>query len=252
MERIIGLNSKTVLLPQLRELCRLCGLSSTGTKSLLFERLQFAQTNLVQHPTVISIDLGYKNFATAVVQVNECNSSVLAWTKEDLHLPETFDPRQFAQASFELASRLKGIAQQFRDPIFLIERQRHRSMGAAAIPEIIINITRLEVQLHCFLLDHFVASIDPKRVAFTFDLQSGAQKKKDAIRLVKDVIAQKALLDNKVLIPSDLVTYFEQQKKQDDLSDALLQAIAYISWNKNRGNLHKLSLFRLEGMHLAT
>jgi len=82
-------------------------------------------------------------------------------------------------------------------------------------------------------------SVRPKAVAALFDL--GKEKKKEAVTLVTQYLAK----DKTLSVPKHLKTMFLEEKKQDDLSDSLLQGLAYFMWEDNlRAEFEKIAELR--------
>jgi hypothetical protein len=83
-------------------------------------------------------------------------------------------------------------------------------------------------------------TISPARVGRYFDLTSGhyRNKKKAASDLVSSLVGIEGSdklttpLGDQLSIDASLREYFSSENKVDDLSDSLLQAIAFIEWNK--------------------
>ena len=93
-----------------------------------------------------------------------------------------------------------------------------------------MRLAILEGQLYCYLGENFkTIPVNPGSVAKYFDLPTGKEKKSAAVLLVKN------LLKSERIIPADpaMERFFLEQKKQDDLADSLLQAIASMEFRKN-------------------
>lgn len=211
---------------QLQEISALCGLSKSGTRTqLVKELLQYGQ-KIDKDPieSVFSIDLGFKNFAFCKMNMEY---EIEEWKRIDIDLPIAYDPIKYAELlyNFVQASLLPNAG---RRTIFLIERQRHRTMGRAALPETVLKVNFIEIQLHCFLLGRS-RSILPAQVSQYFELPSGHQKKHASI----DVATKLLSSDSIVKISKLHAQAFEAEKKKDDMSDALLQAKAFIDWRHN-------------------
>lgn len=143
----------------------------------------------------------------------------------NLELPEKFDPQSFTK-------QIRSFMIEEIDPLLLlkgptnclIERQRCRTMGSRAIPECILRVNFVEILLHYHLKD-YASSISPERVANYYALPKGREKKAAAVHLVTQLIE-----DGHVGIHEDLRQFFKNSRKQDDLSDSILQARAFFQW----------------------
>jgi len=115
--------------------------------------------------------------------------------------------------------------------VVLIERQRHRTHGAAALPETLLKVNMMEVQLHCFLLGKSI-SVLPEHVSKYFGLRTKTiSKKKAAVELVEELLVK----DNRLFGNENpiMLKRFKDEKKRDDMADALLQAKAFLDWRYN-------------------
>jgi hypothetical protein len=105
-----------------------------------------------------------------------------------------------------------------------------RGGGTRMIPGIVQKINMIECQLHCFLLEQQVYAVDPRMVSAYYSFRTGSKKKRDAIRLVNEFLSSP---NPPVLVGDTLCKYYQEQDKQDDLADSLLQAVAYYQWRRN-------------------
>lgn len=167
----------------LKEVALACGIASSGTKAELVERLGtellLARFGASHSPTsdaaqhgrgagqkcrILSIDMGIRNLAYAVLDVHlplktgqpgESLTSLLStkrqalaptqvslstWSRLSL-TPSSFDPPTLAIIAHDLVTKhfLAG-----KPSIILIERQRHRSGGGAAVLEWTLRVNMLE------------------------------------------------------------------------------------------------------------
>ena len=212
------------------------GLSPSGVKAEMALRLaSVANTDPSQFDgelrhlrpvpvrSIVSMDLGLKNFAFAHLDLTSVGH-VREWRRIEVHSPSPYHPAPFAAVGVALAARLPAA------DLYLIEAQRHRSGGAATVIEHAIKLRLLEVLLHAQLLGR-AASVQPKRVAGLFELPEGRGKKKDAVVRARTIIAD-SMREGMLSFAPEAKNAFEEETKRDDMSDALLQALAVIRWRK--------------------
>lgn len=235
------------LVIQLKNLCRSVGVSPSGTKTELIGRLR-AQLEIPfpDRPwSIISLDIGLLNFAKVKLDISDIASqpTLTEWTK--ITLDERLVGGQIREAAIAMRALCQSLTNEMgnnndsdKGTVYLIEKQTFRGGGIRMIPGIVQKIKTIETQLHCFLVDHNVVSIDPKMVASLFSLQAG-RKKQDAVRLADKLIADSTLTGITLppIVPDSSRHYYQNHSKRDDLADALLQALAYHQW---RLNLEKL------------
>src|SRR5258708_37290999 len=109
------------LLADLKRICVECGISSgSKPKNKLVEHITGHLKNTKQLGRIISIDLGYKNFAIADIGVKE--RTLLEWKKLSIDIPSPFCPKSLARnLCFTFENIKKGLS---NDTIILVERQR--------------------------------------------------------------------------------------------------------------------------------
>ncbi|KAK4242210.1 mitochondrial resolvase Ydc2 [Achaetomium macrosporum] len=323
----------------LQALCASCGLKKSGTKAALVQRLALAAKHFQPLPPntrILSIDLGLKNFAFGLLspaappqpaqqqQQPPTHSSPLlispvhlhAWHRLDLTLPsrspdktkgevieEDFSPTTLSALTVDL---VKSHLLPLQATHVLIERQRFRTGGGAAIFEWTLRVNTLEAMLHAVfaalrgsgngvgdgngngLTPVVVDSVLPRRVAgFLFPdglmpppevagvgSVTGTGKGKGAngtYQLLKrgkvDVLGT-WLREGKMVVPAtgqarEMAGLFlegleargqrkrgrkskEEKKavdelltKMDDLSDAVLQGVVWLQWQRNLERLVK-------------
>ncbi|KAK4040311.1 mitochondrial resolvase Ydc2 [Parachaetomium inaequale] len=181
----------------LKTLCSSCGLSKTGPKRVLVQRLRHAARHfqpVSPSARILSIDLGLKNFAFTLLtpapqprkqqppqptpNSNNDNSPLTspirlhAWHRLDLTQPsiQPLKPTKYAPTSHQeeekqeeeeeedpysppalaalTTSLIKTHLLPLRPTHVLIERQRFRTGGAAAIFEWTLRVNSLEAMLH--------------------------------------------------------------------------------------------------------
>lgn len=228
---------------ELREISIKCGLPSTVSRARQLEALKsFYTEEVCKFPVVncgpiLSMDLGLCNLAACeleqVIEGEHMDSKqpryrILNWNKFDLNLPEIYNPLRYAETVKEFVE--KDLLSSFKGKHVFIERQRHRSGSNSAVLEIIMRLAILEAQLHCFLYGKFesIVPVNPGSIARYFDLPTGKEKKSAAVLIAKDLLQKE-----RVLAPENLKAFFLGQKKQDDLADSLLQAVASMEFRRN-------------------
>lgn len=203
-------------LKDLRDIANSCGISKTGSKSCIADKLCALDVN-ANSQRVLSIDLGTKNLAlcqmTSKFQVERLQLF-------DLGLPDSYDPKSFAHNINDFVQiNLMNTAH----PV-LIERQRHRTGGNRAIPETILRVNFVEVLLHSYLLTRAI-SVHPQRVALHFSHPEGRLKKEASVNLVKTMTESAT-----IHMQNDVWDSFISSSKKDDLADSILQATAFFQW----------------------
>jgi hypothetical protein len=218
---------------QLRDRLKNCGVEVSGTKRQLAARLTQAAT--AQRPlertkakTLLSIDMGLQNLAYAHVEV--VSGRVFHWARVAVGLPKTYN------ASTSVGAVRAFVQSLPKADVYAIEEQRHRTGGGAMMAEIVFQLNVLEAQVHCLLWPN-TFGVKPDRVARLMDLPKGAKKKEAAVKIVKGLLheqpsSMEQTLTTLPIVPPALVEMFEKEKKRDDLSDCLLQALAVLHWNK--------------------
>lgn len=236
---------------ELRAVSVKCGLPSTVSRARQLEALksfydeEVSKFSLNSGP-ILSMDLGLCNLAVCEIEPVEEKDlmgrapiyRILNWNKFDLKLPEIYNPLRYSETVKLFVEN--DLLSSYRGKHVFIERQRHRSGSNSAVLEIIMRLAILEAQLHCFLSGKFesIVPVNPGSVAKFFDLPTGKDKKSAAVSVVKDFIK-----NERVLVPSALKTFFLGQRKQDDLADSLLQAVASLEFRRNcRNFIEKLNL----------
>lgn len=170
-------------LRQLRDLALLCGRNTTGTKPVLHADLQTAKATAGNQPAgcrILSIDMGVRNLAYCLLQVGqgEVVPKLVAWERlslvDDDDKPEaeaeehsTDAPSSPSSCPYSPPVMAAVAARLVRDRLLplapshiLIERQRFRSGGAAAVLEWTVRVNSLEAMLHGIFAARQLAEYD--------------------------------------------------------------------------------------------
>lgn len=121
-----------------------------------------------------------------------------------------------------------------------MEEQSHRTVGGSGFLGISLGLRILEAMTFGVLRSRSscVYSIRPMRVSNYFRIGSShgrtLNKKCNATHLVLQMLLEgKATpFGNTVTASDELLDYYRHQKKKDDLSDTLLQALALLDWSQ--------------------
>ena len=231
-----------------------CKLSVTPTNSLLIGKPTLANWR--------RIDLTEKNSHSLVDRVTDI--------KPDKHdAPTTvsiqsFEPYDMAHQAYNFVKSCLDM----RPTHILIERQRFRSGGHSAVQEWSLRVGMLEAMLHATfrtmqsegsLPGLTVESVLPMRVnKFWFrDLEvpsTGSLAKQAKIELVQQILRKKDKVTAELTLDPSLIdavvsfttkTVKNRTKKLgqsgkvklDDMSDSLLQGLAWLHWQRNRSIL---------------
>lgn len=166
--------------------------------------------------SIVSIDLGFKNFA--YVHMNR-DFVILDWHK--LSFPSVIAAN--LQQTYE---NILGIRQCLPTAdVYVIEQAsaipNHGASFNTGIP-----LRILEALLYCVLQPQKVVSMNARTVQSYFNLSKGRHKKADAVKKVLDLINGQSLYHN-VTFTSQQIAEFVNNRKKDDLSDCLLQALTF-------------------------
>ncbi|KAI1373809.1 Ydc2-catalyt-domain-containing protein [Hypoxylon crocopeplum] len=309
---------------QLKQLAFLCGVKSSGRKSELVERLATVANSRPTEPSskqgqlILSVDLGIRNLgysllspAAPLLAPGHLSSAddlrrpprihLHAWQRRELveqSADGRNDPEQFSPASLAIATDrlVRRDLLPLKPTHLLIERQRWRSGGAAAIQEWTLRVNTLEAMLHASLrtlreLGHWngeIMSVPPDRVTRFWpspplasgeaapktrtrrpakavvakvgkEAKSQQNSKKHKIGVLANWLLQKD--GNEVVLPAnrdteDAIKHFRTRlagvrrsrltddlvrdvgpRKLDDLTDSLLQGVAWLKWEENKESL---------------
>jgi cruciform cutting endonuclease 1 len=297
----------------LRQLLNSIGSKQSGTKAQLAERLGRDLTipkltvsghsaSSIITPRILSIDMGIKNLAYCLTTADLPKSGdydgldiakprlhVSAWERvgaienmdqvvlDGLEDNDLYSPAALAPVALRL---VRSVFLPLQPTVILIERQRFRSGGAAAVQEWTLRVNTLEAMLWAVLgamREHSaivkvppVYSVSPSQVAAFWVPGERKVQKRDKINIVKgwlsgnekcrelDIDLDKNLAASADLFfsgrdktPNRSAGVVNSRVKLDDLADSLLQAAAWVVWEFNRRRLQSLSVEEMGGK-LAT
>lgn len=188
-------------------------------------------------------------------------------------LKESFDPTAYAERAYALVSR---ILDEHRPTHVLIERQRFRSGGGPAVQEWTLRVGMFEFMLYSTLHtlkaqgvhSSVVVPVLPPMVNryWISEIEKGGNKtdvkptsaamKRYKINHVKAVLESREAVGRRLDFSSqasDLASAFLSKvnggqrtsasksiPKLDDLSDCLLQGLAWVAWHENRQRLRAM------------
>ncbi|KIW10197.1 hypothetical protein PV08_11158 [Exophiala spinifera] len=301
---------EALTLEKLHRLAVTIGSPCSGTKAIRVDGIRNAVKNRQRYNegqlSLLSIDMGIRNLAYAhfiATKAQAAKPTLQAWNRLSVSKPaegftngsppsdgvqqgdmraatsplldstikESFEPDEFARHSYIL---IKHMLQTYKPDVVLIERQRFRSGGRAAVPEWTIRVGVFEGMLYAVLrtlverdkLKLDVQPMLPTRVNRYWlegpDSTVGPSKKRATGREVKSAkidIVGRILEDRSQASKVDVSTAlrpFAQQfvsvwkkevrgkkghgneiSKLDDLADCFLQGLAWIHWQNNRQRL---------------
>lgn len=295
--------SKSPTVSQLQKVAQACGVSSNGTKRVVTDRIVASLASprvLSANDRILSIDMGLRNFAFCLLtpaasshqgQGLEPKGSVVASLGSSEGATEARKPPpltlqdwkvlDLAESSVDIKNNqaLSPVAVDLINrhllPLnpthILIEQQRYRSAGAAAVQEWTLRVNALEAMLHAILTamrslgvwNGEVTAVDPKKAApFFFDevrRVPSKQLKKMKIDLLGEWISTR---DAKCLdlgsphvtkLAASFIEHWKPVKgirrgklkaaegngeknfrKLDDLTDCIIQGAAWASWQQTR------------------
>jgi cruciform cutting endonuclease 1 len=318
-----GFPLNTLKNPVLQNLALHCGTPVGGTKDGLVQGIQDGLNGISPRPfKLISIDMGIRNLAYCCISAQGTGSlQISAWQRLDLagktHVDlasseataagiesewtgppqnneaKSFDPLPTSSRAYDLITK---ITTQHKPTNLIIERQRFRSGGAAAVTEWTLRVGTFEYALHATL--HTLKKLGKHEIAVESTLPANVNRywiarqeaqadettaklkpTGSAMKAWKIALVQQMLRDNRYQemdfkfqdqaeeLKNEILRLGQRQGRQkggtitskslpklDDVSDALLQGLAWISWQENRRKLHAIlrSLEEGRGPSLAS
>ena len=210
--------------------------------------------------SLVSIDIGLSN--AAYVHVDRAKR-ILDWKRISVPVPRPYSPMSCKKSVQQVVSDLPNAPLY----IIELQSHRASRLDPAMFP-FVLHLRIVEAMFHCLLQDKLVVDMNPLITARYFGLPTGARKKKAAVDLISfmiqksenmqffeqspDAFFEKAtsmkgsketvrsilatssmkghMLDKKwqADVPDNILEYFISEKKRDDLSDCLLQALAFL------------------------
>jgi len=234
---------------ELREISSRCGVSISGTKSLLCDRIVSSLETVppILPKSLLSIDMGVRNFAMCLLVPTTKGISVKKWQRIEIvekDAPSTiFEPLQLSGLAYQICKKLVSM----RPEYVLIERQRHRSGGASAILEWTLRVNTFEAMIHAILhtlvqeskWSGSIESVHPKRVS-DYWIRNRAEKltsrelKVQKIGIVSEMVNKRSSKIHFEGCAQETVQVFvgRPKGKVDDIADSFLQGITWIRWQQ--------------------
>ena len=245
--------------------------ASGGTKPHLAERLtQELQTPLLRPlpnntpHRILSIDMGIRNLALCLLsippsqppQISDWNRVTVS-QKPDSSTIESFEPLEYAQKAYSL---MHSALQSYRPHTILIERQRYRSAGGAAIQEWTVRVNMLESMFHATLHtlaqtcghDIVVRSVSPRRITGFWLADVDEKMNVRETKMAKVACAERIVRGEESLDEGGMVEFVGEARmvaegfnrgkrgdrsKFDDLADSMLQGLGWWKWHVNRARM---------------
>ena len=183
---------------------------------------------------LISIDPGLKNLAFCVVT---STVHIVSWKRVNLFERDnvlTYSPKTYSMAVRMAFTTMAAAARRVeaRQVTVIIERQPTKVRFQSNVHHRVIAV---EAMLHALAVESGFECEEyaPQIVSRLFKLRGERSKKKASSSLVEQL-----LQSDECLISSEggLIEAFENSVKKDDLSDCLLQALAYLAQHdKHKG-----------------
>ncbi|KAI9286786.1 ribonuclease H-like domain-containing protein [Umbelopsis sp. AD052] len=230
------------------------GVQTSGTKAEVLNRIISQYSDIIS-PTatgpkivpesVISIDVGYRNLAFAHITKE---NQVLRWQRVDLDI-DNHHPSHSA-ISVTRFVRQQLLTNIEKECAIVIERQRFRSMGGHSVLEHTLRVNMVEAMLwsalqcmtgpdiakeavNAIAVEKYWSMTEPEfSTVSSVESKTPTRSKK---KRSQDLVTH--WLDTNVLdCNSSLRTMFSAEKKKDDLSDSLIQGVAWLNWRKHMEN----------------
>lgn len=200
----------------------------------------------------ISFDIGFKNLAMCILELNHSEEAIsivdwrvitLADTKKELKSIEELSERIFMELD-NVIGTLKSVSIEYIDFV-LIENQPSNLNGIMKTIQHIIYtyFSLLKYWDNNIGQVQFInASLKLKNHEHTSDIQLETNCKRNSKGFTREKYKWNKACSIEICkkyIENDrsLLDYFEQNRKKDDLSDSLLQAISYIRSHKSHATL---------------
>lgn len=207
---------------------------------------------------IVSIDIGFQNAAWVHMDKDK---KVFGWSRAEILKPKPYNPAVFRPLVQEFVNKVP------KTDVYVVEMQSHRiGKQTAALLPFAVHLRVFEAMLTC-LLPGLVIPFDPLYTSKHFCLPTGTSKKRAAVNLVEslfldrtneepfetqceqflkeqqgmggsedfvesfiDSLPDRFAANNKkplLQIEPKFINYFKSCDKKDDLSDCLLQALAF-------------------------
>lgn len=227
---------KGITAAELRQLAINCGVSSSGTKPQIFQRLVTAKAaRPLGDLDLVSVDMGLKNIGVSFISSKHDKLSVNNLYLD--HIEPTSAVADLASEALQLTDRL--CRDMGTPTVVLIERQRSRTASSASIPPAILRVNVLEGMLHAVVRAKYPSiyteSVDPKSI-LGFWREPGSTVKKtysESKKLRTKLVGTWLHDDAPFSMPTAIKEDFEREIKRDDLCDSLVQGVSWFIWRKN-------------------